>query len=142
MQSAHMVEHVAQVYQKFVLRLPKAQGVLGAVFDLEWVHFLYNTWLFGALVLAYVWWRRTRSPQVPIFLTAAVVIQGWHEIEHIVKMLQYYLLGITVGPKGILGFVVPLVWLHFWYNLIILALVVFSFFAVRALSHKVAHATT
>jgi hypothetical protein len=135
-QSAHMVEHVAQVIQKYVLRLPQAHGILGAVFDLEWVHFVYNTWLFGSLVLAYVWWRRTRSPKVPIGLTVALWFQGWHEMEHVVKMLQYYLMGITAGPKGILGFVVPLVWLHFWYNLIVLGLIVMSFFAIRSLTQR------
>ena len=129
-QSLHMVEHIAQVIQKYVLHLAKAQGVLGAVFDLEWIHFAYNTWLFLALVLAYVWFRRTRSAHVPFVLTAAVWFQGWHEMEHVVKMLQYYLLGITVGPKGILGFVVPLVWLHFWYNFIVLAMIIGAFVAV------------
>lgn len=38
-QAAHMVEHVAQVVQKFLLRMSEAHGLLGSIFDVEWVHF-------------------------------------------------------------------------------------------------------
>ncbi len=44
-QAAHMVEHIAQVIQKFILDRPKAHGLLGAAFDFEWVHFTYNAGL-------------------------------------------------------------------------------------------------
>ncbi|KRT76172.1 MAG: hypothetical protein XU14_C0061G0007 [Armatimonadetes bacterium CSP1-3] len=41
-QGAHMVEHVAQVIQKFLLGFDKAHGLLGSAFDFEWVHFIYK----------------------------------------------------------------------------------------------------
>lgn len=128
-QSAHMVEHVAQVIQKFVLHLPKAQGLLGSIFDLEHVHFSYNTGLWIPLVIAYVWCRRAGAP-IPFALRAIVWFQGYHVIEHIVKMYQFYALGITVGPKGILGYVFPLIWLHFWLNFIVLVLLAVAFIGV------------
>jgi len=37
-----MVEHVAQVIQKFLLGFDKAHGLLGSAFDFEWVHFIYK----------------------------------------------------------------------------------------------------
>ncbi len=45
-------------------------------------------------------------------------------VEHAVKMYQYYALGIMEGPKGILGHVIPLIWLHFLLNLFVLILTV------------------
>ncbi|MGH9195866.1 MAG: hypothetical protein ACRD1T_09015 [Acidimicrobiia bacterium] len=123
-QTAHMVEHVAQVVQKHVLMMERAQGFLGAVFDLEWVHFAYNSSLeVGFLAVLFLWRRADRTMIRPL-LTLLVLFQGYHVVEHVVKMIQYYALGITMGPKGILGHVVPLIWLHFAFNLIVLALVV------------------
>lgn len=58
-QAFHFAEHVAQVVQRSILGQQEAHGLLGAVVDTEWVHFLYNGALlaaglaFGALV-AYV----------------------------------------------------------------------------------------
>jgi hypothetical protein len=34
-QSVHMLEHVAQVIQKFALGQPEAHGLFGAIFDFE-----------------------------------------------------------------------------------------------------------
>lgn len=121
-QAAHMVEHVAQVVQKYVLMMDQARGFLGAVFDLEWVHFVYNSGLEVAFLAAFLLWRRAERI-VPVPLTLVVVFQGYHVVEHVVKMIQYYALGITMGPKGILGHAVPLIWLHFVFNLVVLALV-------------------
>jgi hypothetical protein len=132
-QSAHMVEHVAQVTQKFILGWPKAPGLLGSIFDLEWVHFLYNSSLQVAILAILIFWRRNIREPLPIVVTAAAVFQGYHTVEHIVKMYQYYALGITVGPKGILGYVFPLIWLHFFFNLITLVLIVGMWRVVRPL---------
>ena len=122
-QSAHMVEHVAQVIQKFILRQPESHGLLGAIFDFEWVHFVYNTSLEVTLVLIFIWCRRASAHQLPRSLRAAVWLQGYHVVEHVVKMFQYYVGGVE-APKGILGFVFPVIWLHFWINLIVLVLIV------------------
>lgn len=122
-QSFHMIEHVAQVLQKFVLGQPEAHGLLGTIFDFEWVHFVYNTSLEIALLLVFIWCRRAMALRVPRSLRGVVWFQGYHVVEHVVRMFQYYIGGVT-SPKGILGFVFPVIWLHFWINLIILALIV------------------
>jgi hypothetical protein len=123
-QTAHMVEHVAQVVQRYVLMMERAQGFLGAVFDLEWVHFAYNSSLEIGFLAVFVLWRRADRTMIPPLLSLLVLFQGYHVVEHVVKMIQYYALGITMGPKGILGHAVPLIWLHFAFNLIVLALVI------------------
>lgn len=130
-QAAHVVEHVAQVVQKFVLGYKVAQGFLGAIFDLEWVHFTFNTSLEIALLIVFFWWRRSHPGRVPLILTIGIWFQGYHAFEHIVKMYQYYALGITVGPKGILGYIFPLIWLHFFLNLITLAFMYGAWLKIR-----------
>ena len=122
-QSVHMLEHVAQVLQKFVLRQPEAHGLLGAIFDFEWVHFVFNTSLEVTLVLIFIWCRRSAGHRLPLSLRAVVWLQGYHVVEHVVRMFQYYV-GDIAAPKGILGFVFPVIWLHFSINMIVLALIV------------------
>ncbi len=134
-QAAHMVEHVAQVIQKFGLRMSEAHGLLGSIFDFEWVHFVYNTTLEIALVTVAVWWRRGGLP-VPRALGFLMILQGYHVIEHIVKMIQYYAIG-TPAPKGLIGMVVPVIWLHFWLNLVVLGLIGASWLALRTRESQV-----
>ena len=55
-------------------------------------------------------------------LTVLAAIQAGHNMVEIGLIA----LGITVGPKGILGFVFPLIWLHFFLNLITLTLMLWS----------------
>ena len=54
-QTLHMVEHVAQVLQKFVLDFPYAHGLIGS-FDLEQVHFIFNLMYLGALIYVTLGW--------------------------------------------------------------------------------------
>jgi hypothetical protein len=126
-QSAHMVEHVAQVIQKFVLGRKDAHGLLGAIFDLESVHFLYNGALEAALIVALAWVLRSGLP-APVALRAVVGIQGYHVVEHSVKMFHHVFHGVA-APKGILGMFVPVIWLHFWFNLIVLGLMLWAWWA-------------
>src|SRR5437867_11612761 len=53
LQGAHEVEHVVQVVQRYVLRIPDGNGVLGHVFDIEPVHLAYNLAFLWILVLLY-----------------------------------------------------------------------------------------
>lgn len=122
-QAAHMVEHVAQVVQKYILMMDQARGLLGSAFDLEWVHFVYNSGLEAAFLTILLLWRRADRTTVPPALTLLVWFQGYHVVEHVVKVVQYYALGITMGPKGVLGHLVSLIWLHFAFNLVVLALI-------------------
>jgi hypothetical protein len=59
-QGGHVVEHIAQMVQIHILGLqgPQARGIFGAL-DIEWVHFLWNSWVLIAVVLLV--WRFPRT---------------------------------------------------------------------------------
>ncbi|MBI3975084.1 MAG: hypothetical protein HY334_01715 [Armatimonadetes bacterium] len=106
LQAGHVFEHIAQLVQKFVLGMPVAQGILGAMFDTEWVHFLFNVVTQSGLLVVFLLWRRAGA-SVPTALWVAMAVQGVHTIEHVAKMYQYYALGITVGASGNPGLLLP-----------------------------------
>jgi hypothetical protein len=70
------------------------------------------------------------SQALTVFL-ALVLVQGFHELEHIVQVAQRALLGIPNG-NGVLGSLTDLEPLHFAYNSLYLALLV-SVFALLGL---------
>lgn len=128
LQGLHFVEHIAQVIQKFFLKLPEAHGLLGAAFDTEWVHFIYNLVLFAvlwALVFAYGLHRRNiwqNQPRLyPAILAFVAGFQLYHMVEHSVKITQHLTIACASCP-GLLGSVVDLAWLHFFINLAVLSL--------------------
>ena len=132
-QSLHMVEHVAQVIQKFALGREEAHGLIG-MFDFEWVHFAYNAALIITLyLLMFRCSRLLRAKGTGLFYIfgAGVALQSYHMFEHIIKIGQH----IQTGEQGTLGFIgnfVNPVWFHFWINLIVLALIVIPFFGLKA----------
>lgn len=122
-QSFHILEHIAQLIQKFGLGLSQAHGLLGGVFDREWLHFAYNSALLLPLLVIFIGyglhrkgsWFATRRPIHSAFI-AAIGIQSYHVIEHTAKLFQYLMSGVESTP-GILGSLIDLVWLHFFINL-------------------------
>jgi hypothetical protein len=60
-QSGHFLEHVAQMVQIHVLGLSgaDARGIFGAL-DIEWVHFVWNTWVLVAVVVLVCRFRGNR----------------------------------------------------------------------------------
>ena len=118
-QVGHFLEHVAQMVQIHLLGLTglNARGVFGAL-DLEWVHFMWNTWV---IVVVLVLVRHFRGNA---WLWGTAVLSGWHEIEHIVIMWAYLSSG-NVGTPGLLaqgglldgGIPLSRPDLHFLYNL-------------------------
>ncbi len=119
-QGGHFLEHVVQMVQIHVLGLsgPAARGVFGAL-DIEWVHFLWNTWVLIAVLLLVYRFRRNA------WLWATVVLAGWHELEHLVIMAGYLRTHVAGGPGllskgGLVAGGLPLTRadLHFFYNLI------------------------
>lgn len=137
-QSLHYVEHIAQVVQKYGLGQPAPRGLLGAAFDTEWVHFLYNGTLLALLVTAVAsagtgiraWWRAER-PLGWTLLVAAVAVQGYHFFEHAVRLAQHLATGVDPAP-GVLGRFVDLIWLHFGLNTLVLGLMGGAFVALSA----------
>lgn len=119
-QGGHFLEHVAQMVQIHILGLtgPDARGVFG-VLDIEWVHFIWNTWVIVA-VLVLLGRFRTNT-----WLWVTGLLATWHEIEHLVIMSVYLTTG-KVGTPGLLshggliggGLFLSRPDLHFLYNLI------------------------
>jgi len=145
-QSAHFAEHVAQIVQIYAqgIRPPEARGLLGSVFDFEWVHFTYNIGLEVVLIL--LWWgyRRLRGADtIPAvhsalpLLTGLMLFQGYHAVEHIAKLTQYlfnplYQAG-TVPTPGILPTLIgwPIFLAHFGFNVIVWALMALALWRLR-----------
>lgn len=138
----HESEHVAQVAQKDVLNSPcpnDCRGLLGYVFDVEWVHFVYNTTILVALAALWIayrmWepdWRRTRLAAWLSLTAAVAVAQSYHVVEHTAKLIQWFGNGHRSPTPGILGRQLPpaeghnfsLIELHFLLNTFVLVLVV------------------
>jgi len=120
-QSFHMLEHLVQVYQVYVLDAQIRSGLAGQKVDMEWVHFLYNLAVLGFLVWA---WRLVRPGgalaggvgKASGFLLAAFAVQTYHMAEHVAKIVQHLAWGIDPAP-GIIGGAAGLVWFHFGINL-------------------------
>src|SRR3954451_24653551 len=92
-QGGHVLEHVVQVVQVYVLGVAEddALGLLGYVLQFngteEWLHLGYNTlYLLSLYALIVPLWRIT--PGVIsrrafwIFIAASVWIESWHMVEH------------------------------------------------------------
>jgi hypothetical protein len=121
---AHWAEHLAQATQIYILGWPrpKANGVVGLWFPWlitsEVLHYLYAlVMLIGIWVLlkgftgvARKWWL------------AALVIQFWHHIEHLLLISQatfhHNFWGRPV-PFSVLQLVIPRVELHLFYNTVV-----------------------
>ena len=155
-QTGHYAEHVAQMIQIYVQYIApaKAHGLLGSVFDFELVHFSYNIGL--ELILIWIWWLyraasrddaradwSTPADATPVsrlgfyLLTGLVVFQGYHSIEHIVKLYQYlfvplYQSGMPPTP-GILPIITgwPIYLVHFWFNTIVWVGMVLAVWCLR-----------
>ena len=119
-QLGHVGEHVSQVFQIHVLgrQGPDARGVFGQL-DIEWVHFVWNTWVLVAVLLLL-----TRFRHNPWLLVAAV-FAAWHEAEHIAIMTTFWDTG-KAGTPGLLaeggriggGVGLARPDLHFFYNIV------------------------
>jgi hypothetical protein len=127
--AAHEAEHVAQLLQKQGLEnsCPKdCRGALGFLFDIEWVHFAYNSSILVALGV--MWWL-IRPPLLG-FLSAAVAVQGYHAVEHVAKIDQWLSNGHMSPTPGILGKHFQLVELHFTFNTVVFVLALAAFLEV------------
>ena len=121
---AHWAEHVVQAIQIWVLGwpVPDSRGVLGARFPWlvtsEALHYGYALVMLVGLVIlrpgftgaARTWW------------TAALVIQVWHHLEHLLLLGQAVLDRNLAGkpvPTSVLQLAAPRVELHLFYNAVV-----------------------
>ena len=135
LQTGHMLEHVVQVIQKFVLGSSNAHGLIGRL-DIEWVHFGFNTAYF-VLLLPLVWgWLAYRREigllgrcwtGLTVVCLVTLLIQSYHQVEHSVKLVQFLHTNMQ-GTLGILGAHFDLVLLHFTINALVYLPLVILFF--------------
>jgi hypothetical protein len=118
-QTAHLVEHVAQMVQIHALHLSgaNAQGIVGQL-NIEWVHFIWNAVVLVTLLVLLPHFRT--NP----WLIAVTPLAAWHFVEHSVMIATYLQTGVS-GTPGLLssggllfgGLPVSRPDLHFFYNL-------------------------
>lgn len=120
-QGFHVFEHVLQTTQKFAWHQEHPRGLLGALADFEWVHFLFNgaLWL-GLVVLLVLYGRRAEFwTSTPTLLRTSFVVgtilQTYHIAEHIVRIELLLSTGVA-DPHGILGTQIDVVVLHLFLN--------------------------
>lgn len=121
---AHWAEHLAQAFQIYVLgwSLADARGVLGLPFPWlvtsEWMHYGYALVMLAGLVLL----RHGYTGPSRHWWTAALVVQVWHHLEHLLLLLQAltgaHLLD-AAKPTSIAQLLVPRVELHLFYNTLV-----------------------
>lgn len=125
-QAFHMLEHLVQVWQVYVIDAEIRAGLLGQAVDTEWVHFAYNLAVVAFAVWLAIVVSRGRfgvaasSGWSLAFLATAAVIQTYHFAEHVAKIVQHEALALDPAP-GIVGDDVGLVWFHFSINLAVFA---------------------
>ena len=120
-QSFHMLEHIVQVIQKFVLEFPVAHGIIGASLDFEPVHFAFNVVYLALVTLVWISFTKTPIRNMRLIyglVTFVLLFQSWHFIEHAVKLDQHFVDGCISCP-GILGYYFNVILLHFTYNAIV-----------------------
>lgn len=143
-QGVHVVEHIIQLVQVYVLRIPddNALGLLGYVFSFqgteEWLHIVFNVTYFASLVV--IAWGLWHSPVarsvIPLlallaFFFFGVWLEGWHVVEHLVIISNVIANngcpcpGILDARLGVSDTV-----LHFGYNAIAYAATVIPFMYV------------
>jgi hypothetical protein len=122
--AGHWAEHLAQAVQIWVLGWPAplARGVLGLPFPWlvtsEWLHYGYALiMLVGLTVLrpgfdgsARRWWN------------AALAIQVWHHLEHLLLLVQatvHHHLAGRPEPTSLLQLMLPRIELHLFYNALV-----------------------
>jgi hypothetical protein len=124
--SAHMLEHVAQAMQVYVLGWPRTQalGLLGLLWpwlvESEWLHFTDVLLTLAGLVIL----RSGFRGEARRWWTAAIIVSIWHLFEHSL-LLGQALTGSTLWgapqPTSVLQLVVPRIELHLVYNGVVLA---------------------
>jgi hypothetical protein len=96
-QGIHVFEHVVQLVQVFVLKVPeaKALGILGYIFQFqgteEWLHLVFNvSYVVALIVIAWGFFLSPAAramvpgPALTTFLVLGVGLELWHVNEHIV----------------------------------------------------------
>lgn len=133
-QGFHQVEHTIETVQLRLLGHATARTLIGGL-DFEWVHLGANVFLLWCLIAVAVGAGtdtrdRWRSNAVVGWwgLCAALTVQGYHVVEHLVRIVQYLVTG--EDPRGTVTTVLDPVWFHFGVNLTVLVGMAVAFFGL------------
>jgi len=120
----HWAEHLAQAFQIYALGWPRpaAGGGLGLVWpwlvSSEWMHYGYAVIMLVCLATL----RHGFSGRARRWWDAALWLQAWHHVEHLLLLLQAitgsYLLG-AAAPTSVAQLIFPRVELHLFYNTVV-----------------------
>jgi MFS family permease len=120
---AHWVEHIVQAIQIFALGWPRpqARGLLG-----EWWPWLIKeeTLHYGfavVMLIGLIWLLPGFSGEARKWWIAALVLQVWHHMEHLLLLIQaltHPFFGQKV-PTSVIQLVFPRVELHLFYNAVV-----------------------
>ncbi|MGQ0623212.1 MAG: hypothetical protein ACT4PP_00915 [Sporichthyaceae bacterium] len=146
--ASHWVEHAVQAIQIWVFDVPRAQarGALGEPFPSlvtsEWLHYSYAlAMLIGLFLLrpgfqgaARRWW------------TAALALQFWHHIEHLLLLVQR-LTGHNLDGEPVPTSLAQLFFLrfelHMFYNSVVtIPMVIAMWLYIRSASRRLPHGGT
>ena len=127
-QTFHMAEHALQVFRVRIDQIPSRGGIVGPGVEAEWIHFLYNMVVFAAIFFVVIarakgWEPRGQREVGDRLLVVGFLVQGYHAVEHSLKLVQHLVGGAKVNP-GLAGEFVDLVLLHYSINLIVYLAVV------------------
>jgi len=121
---AHWAEHLVQATQIYIMGWPrpKANGILGLwypwLIQSETLHYGY-----ALVMLTGIWTlRKGFTGTSRKWWTAALVIQFWHHIEHLLLITQatlHHNFWNKPVPFSVLQFFIPRVELHLFYNTIV-----------------------
>ena len=125
----HMIEHVAQYIQYEFYNIHNPHGLIPQ-FDTEEIHLIFAIFFFLLLAsIAHNYYPK----KVPVLLwmfRIGVVMQGYHMIEHIIRVVDHNVYGCEYCA-GILGMFFNNIQLHFVMNWIVLIIPLVTFLLFR-----------
>jgi hypothetical protein len=123
--AAHWLEHGVQAFQVYVLGIErtKALGLLGTEYPYlvksEILHYGFALFMLVGLILL----RPAMTGRARPWWNAALLIQVWHHVEHLLLLVQaqsgWHLAG-KPKPTSIVQLLVPRIELHLLYNMLVL----------------------
>lgn len=128
-QTAHFIEHLAQMVELHILGLrgTQANGIIGQLNN-EWVHLIWNSWVLLFCFFLFYWFRK--NP----WLIVLFIFGIWHEAEHLYIISKYIQTGVAGNPGliargGLIGGGLPIARpdLHFFYAVFEEALLILAY---------------
>lgn len=130
---AHWAEHLVQAVQVMALGWPRpeSRGLLGQIWpslvSSEWLHYGYAIAMLAGLLLL----RSGFTGRARTWWTAALVLQVWHHVEHLLLLgqaLAHHPLFGAEKPTSIVQLIMPRVELHLFYNAVVFTPMVIAMF--------------